>query len=228
MRQSSDSFPIIVALTAAVLMFFGQNVYERVAADWIIGELTPWIDPPAAMLIERISMVVLSGLISLGLLIGVYRYAWREFSRQADLAGLRAKQRPAWEDQPGVERDVWLYDAVCRIFLGRWDKIPIRGGKLALDGAEFPVLHDLVAHQIRQLACDGRLPIWGKRRGFWALWELTPPEYWKQHQIDYESFLQADPRMIHALPCDLRLATPMRELMTSKASVDLFCDSVAL
>jgi hypothetical protein len=228
MRKSSDGFPIVVALVALVLMFFGQTVYERLAADWVMDELASFVDPAEAILVERISVVLLPGIASLWLLIGVYRYAWREFSRQAELSALRTKMRPAWEEHPGVERDVWLYDAVCRIFLGRWEKIPMRGGKLNLDGAAFPVLHDLVAHQIRQLASDGRLPIWGKRQSFWALWELAPPELWKQYQIDYESFLQADPRMVHALPCDMSLAGSLRELMTSKASVDLFCDSVAL
>jgi hypothetical protein len=158
---------------------------------------------------------------------GFYSYAKREFTRQAERAANRPK-KSAWEDQAGVGRDVWLYDAVCRIFLGRWGTIPLKGGKLDLDGAEFPVLHDLITHHLRQLACDGKLPVWGKRPGYWALWELMPAEFWKHHQIDYESFLQADPRMLHALPCDAGSTTSLRELMTSKAAVDAFCESVAL
>jgi hypothetical protein len=210
-----------------VLMLFGQTVYERLAVDWIFGRLSAWIEPPQAELLEKTSAVVLPAGLAALLVWGFYGYAKRELARQAERAALRPK-RPAFEEQEGVDRDVWLYDAICRIFLGRWDKIPLRSGKLDLDGAGFPVLHDLITHHVRQLACDGRLPVWGKKQGFWALWELSPPDFWKHHQIDYESFLQADPRVLHALPCEAGSTISMRELMTSKAAVEAFCEDVAL
>jgi hypothetical protein len=92
------------------------------------------------------------------------------------------------------------------------------------------VLPDLVSRHIRQLAADGTLPIWGTQRGSWALWELAPPEFWKHHQVDFQSFLEADPKLLHALPCKSngRPTGSFGELMTSKAAVDVFCDSVAL
>jgi hypothetical protein len=226
-RRSSDGFPIVVTLVSFVLMFLGQTVYERLAYDWILGELAAWIDTAQAELIEKISAVAVPAGVSLLLVWGFYVYAKRELTRQAERDALRPK-RPAYEEQEGVGRDVWLYDAICRIFLGRWDKIPLRSGRLDLDGAGFPVLHDLITHHVRQLATDGRLPVWGKKQGYWALWELSPPDFWKHHQIDYESFLQADPRMLHALPCEAGSMVSMRELMTSKAAVEAFCESVAL
>jgi hypothetical protein len=227
MRKSSDGFPIVVTLVAFVLMFLGQDVYERLAFDWIMRQLAPRMGPAQAELVERVSAIALPALVALLVIRGFYLYAMREFTRQAERAAHRTK-KSAWEDQDGVERDIWLYDAVCRIFLGRWATIPLKGGKLDLDGAGFPVLHDLVTHHVRQLACDGRLPVWGKKPGYWALWELAPADFWKHHQIDYESFLQADPRMLHALPCDAGSMVSLRELMTSKAAVDAFCESVAL
>jgi hypothetical protein len=127
-----------------------------------------------------------------------------------------------------AQRDVWLYDAICRIFLGRWDRIRLQQGKLALDNADAAVLHDLITQHIRQLAAEGALPIWGKRPGSWALWELAPSGFWRHYQVDYQSFLEADPKLLHALPCNgVGHAAAIGELMTSKAAVEAFCESVA-
>jgi hypothetical protein len=163
MRKSSDGFPIVVTLVAFVLMFLGRAVYERLAYDWIMRQLAPWIDAAQAQLIERISAIAVPAAIALLVMRGFYLYARLEFIRQAERAARRPRKN-AWQDQDGVERDVWLYDAVCRIFLGRWDEIPLKAGKLDLDGAGFPVLHDLIAHHVRQLASDGRLPVWARSR----------------------------------------------------------------
>ena len=58
---------------------------------------------------------------------------------------------------------------------------------------------------------------------------MVPPAFWKQHQVDYQSFLEADPKLLHALACDGGgQAAAIGALMTSKASVDAFCESVAL
>jgi hypothetical protein len=115
------------------------------------------------------------------------------------------------------------------MYLGRWDKIPLNGGKLALTGADLPVLQELATRQIRQLAAEGALPIWGRPRGQWALWELAPPEFWKHHQLDYQSFLEADPLLLHALPCNGKApAAAFGELMTSREAVEAYCDSVEL
>ena len=105
----------------------------------------------------------------------------------------------------------------------------VERGKLDLDGADGEVLQDLVTRHLRQLAAEGTLPIWGRRRGYWALWELAPPAFWKHHQVDFQSFLEADPKLLHALPCNgASPAAAIGELMTCKAAVDAFCESVAL
>jgi hypothetical protein len=226
MRTSSDSFPIVLTLAAFVLMSLGQSGYERLLDAWIVGQLEPWLGVTAAEAVERFSAVAAAGAMSLYVTGGLYSYLRREFAGQT----ARASNGSFKQASPiRAQRDVWLYDAICRIFLGRWDQIRLQRGKLDLDEADSAVLQDLVARHIRQLAAEGRLPIWGRKQGYWALWELAPPEFWRHHQVDYQSFLEADPRLLHALPCSGGgHAVSIGELMTSKASVDAFCESVAL
>ena len=226
MRTSSDSFPIVLALTAFVLMFLGQAGYENLIGALIVRQLAPALGATAAELVERFSAVAVAGALALYVVAGLYFYLRRQLTEQLAQPSNRAE---ALAPQHRPQRDVWLYDAICRIFLGRWDTIELKHGKLDLDQADSTVLQDLVTHHIRQLAADGTLPIWGRRRGYWALWEPTPPEFWQHHQVDYPSFLEADPRLLHALPCNSGgHAASIGELMTSKAAVDAFCVAVEL
>jgi hypothetical protein len=227
MRTSSDSFPIVLALAAFVLMFLGQSTYERLLDALIVAHVEPWFGGIAAEVVERLSAVAVAGALALYVTGGLYFHLRREFARRSARIS-NGSVKPAAPTR--AQRDVWLYDAICRIFLGRWDPIALKRGKLDLDDADSAVLQDLVARHIRQLAADGTLPIWGRKPGYWALWELAPPAFWKHHQVDYQSFLEADPKLLHALPCNGGggHAAPIGELMTSKASVDAFCEAVAL
>jgi hypothetical protein len=126
-----------------------------------------------------------------------------------------------------IEYDVFLYDAICRIHLGKWKKITIIDGHLAIDGAGFQTIRDLL-ERIRQLAFDGRFPIWGKKPGFWSLLEQPPPGFWQHHQINYFSFLDANPKKLHAVPLYMSgQAIALRELKTNRARVDDLCRSDA-
>jgi hypothetical protein len=225
MRTSSDSFPIGLTLAAFVLMFLGQSTYERLVDAWIAHQLAPWLGVTEAEVVERFSAVAVAGLLSLCVTGGLYLHLRREFTRQFEQTSNGSSKQAR---QSSAQRDVWLYDAICRIFLGRWDQIELKRGKLDLEDADAGVLHELITRHIRQLAAEGSLPIWGKPQGYWALWELASPQFWKHHQVDYQSFLEADPRMLHALPCDGGGAVSFGQLMTSKAAVDAFCESVAL
>jgi hypothetical protein len=223
MRRSSDRLPIVLTLAAFVLLFIAESANERLAEGWVLTQIEPWVSDAAGELLERFLALALAGLLILYVLWTVYRYARREFAWRLEQPAQPAARRVR------PQRDVWLYDAICRIFLGRWDNIPLKRGRLDLEAADLPILHELTTRHIRQLAAEGRLPIWGKRRGNWALWELAAPEFWKHHQVDYPSFLEADPRVLHALPCNGQAqAASLGELMTSKAAVDAFCESVAL
>jgi hypothetical protein len=93
----------------------------------------------------------------------------------------------AWRNRPGLS----LYDATCRMFLGRWEKIPIVDGQLDLSGSGFQSIRDLI-DQVKQLGFDDRLPVWGKAQGQLAMWEMPKPVFWKNHQIDYLSFTDGD------------------------------------
>jgi len=226
MRTSSDSFPVALTLTAFVLMFLGQSASEHVAEAWVVGLLEPWLGASAALVVERLLALMLAAGIALYAVAALYSRAQREFVAQAAHSADPAIKRALLAHPP---RDVWLYDAICRIFLGRWDQIRLKRGKLDLDQADREVLQDLVTRHIRQLAAEGTLPIWGRKPGYWALWEQVPPEYWRHHQVDYQSFLEADPKLLHALPCNgSGTSLAIGELMTSRASVDAFCESVAL
>jgi hypothetical protein len=226
MRKSSDSFPIILALAAFVLMFLGQSTYERLLDAWIVEQLEPWLGTTEAEMVERFSALTIAGAISLYVIGGLYFYLRREFAGQLARSSNGSIRQ---NSQTRAQRDVWLYDAICRIFLGRWEQFHLKLGKLDFDNADSAVLQDLVTRHIRQLAAEGTLPIWGRKRGYWALWELAPPAFWKHHQVDYQSFLEADPKLLHALPCNGGgHAVSIGELMTSKAAVDAFCESVSL
>jgi hypothetical protein len=226
MRTSSDRFPIVLTLAAFVLMFLGQASYERLVDALIVGRLAPWLSAAEAQVVERFSAVAVAGAISLYVTAALYFYLRREFARQSARTA-DASSKPAAPVR--AQRDVWLYDAICRIFIGRWEQIRLQRGKLDLDNADRAVLQDLVARHIRQLAAEGALPIWGRKPGYWALWELVPPAFWRLHQVDFQSFLEADPKLLHALPCSGGGgAAAIGELMTSKAAVDAFCASVAL
>jgi hypothetical protein len=226
MRTSSDSVPVVLALAVFVLMFLGLSGYEMLVKGWVARQIAPWLGGIEAEVVERLAAVAVAGALSLFVIGGLYVYLRRELARQSVRAANGPTRQPT---QTPPRRDVWLYDAICRIFLGRWDLIALQRGKLALDGPDSAVLKDLVTRHIRQLAAEGTLPIWGRRRGYWALWELAPPLFWKHHQVDYQSFLEADPRLLHALPCNgAGHALSIGELMTSKAAVDAFCQSVAL
>jgi len=226
MRTSSDSFPIVLALAAFVLMFLGLSGYEMLVEGWVAQQIAPWLGGIEAEVVERLAAVAVAGAVALYVTGGLYFYLRRELARQSAQAA-NGPTRPPAPTPP--RRDVWLYDAICRIFLGRWDLIALQRGKLDLDGADSAVLKDLVTRHIRQLAAEGTLPIWGRRPGYWALWELASPAFWEHHQVDYQAFLEADPRLLHALPCNgAGHAMSIGALMTSKAAVDAFCESVAL
>jgi hypothetical protein len=117
-------------------------------------------------------------------------------------------------------RDVSLYDAVCRMYLGRWERISTNEGHLALDRDGFQAIHDLLEH-IRQLAFENRLPIWGKRSGYQTLWENPGNDFWRHNQIEYISFTDADPVRLRAVPINTSgQVVSLRELMTNRGAVD--------
>jgi hypothetical protein len=117
-----------------------------------------------------------------------------------------------------VERDVWLADAIWRLFLGTWD-LPPPAERAPIGPEENQRFFDLVTKEFRQAAFDGQLPIWAKRSR--DLWEAVPQEYWKDHRISYLNVIREDPTKLSIEKVgSLTRATEWREFMTNKAAVD--------
>lgn len=101
---------------------------------------------------------------------------------------------------PAIERDAWLRDAMWWAFLRTWDVPP--GGMVSLNAGESENQRfaTLVIDTFRQLAFDGKLPIWGRRKGSF-IWEPIPSDFWAHNHIDHILVMRADPQEdIKAMP----------------------------
>ena len=107
MRTSSDSVPIALILTAFVLMFIGEASYERLAEAWLLARIEPWLGAGAAEVVERFAALAVAGAISLYVTAALYLHLRRQFASESAQAGGSPARPP--------QRDVWLYDAICRI-----------------------------------------------------------------------------------------------------------------
>jgi TIR domain len=120
---------------------------------------------------------------------------------------------------PMVKRDVWLADAIWRVFLNTWD-LPPHATRAPIGEQENQRFYDLVAIEFRQMAHDGQLPIWAKRSNS-DLWEEVPEEYWKGHRVSYLNVVREDPTKLSVEEIrSLRRSNEWREFMTSRAAVD--------
>jgi hypothetical protein len=119
-------------------------------------------------------------------------------------------------------RDVWLTDAIWRVFLGTWN-LPPYVDRAPEGKSENQRLYDLVTDEFRQAAFDGYLPIWAKRSNS-SLWEVVPPEFWKDCQISYLTAHREEPTKLSAETWSPSRAAQQtnewREFMTSKMAVD--------
>jgi hypothetical protein len=117
------------------------------------------------------------------------------------------------------ERDVWLADAIWRAFLGTWD-LPSHEERAPEGESENQRFYDLATKEFRQVAFDGRLPTWAKRRNS-DLWELVPKEFWKDYRISYLNVIREDPTKLSVeKEGSLRTSNEWREFMTSRSTVD--------
>jgi hypothetical protein len=94
---------------------------------------------------------------------------------------------PAPTDQP----DIWLSDAMWRAFL-RTGYIPEGGfSTLEIKEPEKQRFVMLIIKEFRQLAFDGKLPIWGRKKGSFIL-EPVPRDFWRRNQINPIQVARAD------------------------------------
>jgi hypothetical protein len=79
--RTSDSFPVVLALAAFVLMFLGQSTYERLLDAWIVGHVAPRFGGIAAEVLERLSAVAVAAAFAIYVTGGLYVHLRREFIR---------------------------------------------------------------------------------------------------------------------------------------------------
>jgi hypothetical protein len=121
------------------------------------------------------------------------------------------------------ERDVWLREAVWRAFLKIWH-VPEGGLRPGISESEKQRFAMLVIGEFRQLASEGKLPIWGRKKDS-LIWEPLPRDFWTSNQIDHIAIATA------AHPDEVKAcsANPLTKpdtsgnwshFMTSKAAIE--------
>jgi hypothetical protein len=141
-----------------------------------------------------------------------------------DLQVNRAEAVSIWPRVLKVERDVSLYEAIWRAYYGEW-RMPAAAGLAAMADHPPDKLSKLVLETIPQLAFDGVLPIWGRKASYHLL-EPIASEFWKDHRLDWFSFLKGKPDVLATKPSPShgRTEKPLVGLMTSRAAInDAFC-----
>jgi hypothetical protein len=205
-----------IAIGLAVVWFssnFFYTLFWAVLEKWNFKEAS-FIAYTLANLTPFILVVALIAII--------YLFVRREIAKQV------AGNISSPVTSTSFDRNVTVYDAICRMYLGRWDKISVADGRLDLTQNGFQAVHDLM-EDVRQFAFDGRFPIWGKAQGHMALWEQTPPAFWRHHHLDYLSITDGDASKLRIVPSDTSgQITTLRDLMTSKAAVELLCQDPLL
>jgi len=120
-----------------------------------------------------------------------------------------------------IERDVWLADAIWRVFLGTWD-LPPHAERAPVGPEENQRFYDLVTKEFRQAMYDGRLPISAKRGNYSDLWEAVHKDYWRDRRISYLNVVREDPikLSVENVGGKFKRADEWREFMTTKSAVD--------
>ena len=215
----------MVKIKGSGLLDFVRAVWS----EWFTAMSGPLSVPAAvaALWIENPTAKIILGLTAFVCVWAASYAVWKKEREKVlafeEKASLQFSPNDSSGDIGAYTRDVPLYDAVCRMFLGRWEKIPIVDGRLDLTQNGFQAVRDLI-DRVRQLAFDGRLPIWGKKQGHLSLWEKPVPSFWKNYHIDYSSFAKGDAAKLRVIPSDTGgQTTSLRDLMTSKAAVDTLC-----
>jgi hypothetical protein len=118
-----------------------------------------------------------------------------------------------------VNHDVYLANAIWRVFLGTWDLPPHRE-RTPAGPKENQRFFDLVTKEFRQKAFDGELPIWGKRNKS-DLIEAVPKEFWKDHRVAYLNVIRENPANLSVERVgSLQPSKEWREFMTNRSTVD--------
>ena len=212
-----------VVLVASHAMFLAAHAF-----GWYPDEqLARLIEAsPDALHVEWVRWILTAIVAALLWAIGYYFLFWRTMLSKPLWVDSQAKFRASTSNPPKgelvrkIERDVWLADAIWRAHLGKWGRPDrdLSGPGVGLDAAQ--MLHDIIVGEVRQFAFEGKLPVWGKRRGS-TLWESVPKEFWKDNRVNYLTIIRDDPALIliEGIPRHER-NDEWQELMTSWQSVE--------
>ncbi|MBV8755385.1 MAG: hypothetical protein JO328_21235 [Hyphomicrobiales bacterium] len=203
-----------------ILAWIIQQTFGSFVADFVADKLRSLTGYSESDLMKLVSDYGFSILLAALVIFLAYKVGQIKPSASAD-----TKNKDATRVRQTIERDVWLFDAICRMYLGKWERISSMGNRRELDVDTRNALYELVARDIRQFAFEGRLPIWGKFAPL-ALWHRTDSEFWEYHGVDWSSFLLNDPKKLRVTKYMLKhQSTVMSQLMTSRVKVDELCES---
>jgi hypothetical protein len=123
---------------------------------------------------------------------------------------------------PPHEPDVSLLEAIWRVYLGHWG-IP-ENAAVDAGGDKVKNFQRIVERDFRQLAFEGKLPLWARKPPRSGVREEVPKEVWKEHHIDYlTAWPPGHPWEVMAVPDNPYNKSGIagwREFMTSSAVVD--------
>ena len=115
-----------------------------------------------------------------------------------------------------LARDTWLREAAFFIVHGHWLGEDERA--LGEDG-QLTAASNVLA-EMRQLARDGALSIWGKTSPA-STYEIVPGEYWANHQIDFLSIMRDEPEMTKTEKATFEGTGPFyKNLMVSRRQIE--------
>jgi hypothetical protein len=101
------------------------------------------------------------------------------FAAFVALRGGKDHENPSVSPHSHAPRDAPLIDAIWRAHLGRWGDRVDYGTEWE---AKAPFYKTVAA--VRQMARDGKLPVWGTRRERGAPFEPIPLSFWSTHDIE--------------------------------------------
>jgi len=118
-----------------------------------------------------------------------------------------------------AKHDVWLADAIWRVFLGTWE-LPPHPERTPAGPKENQRFFDLVTKEFRQKAFDAELPIWAKRKNS-DLIEAVPKEFWKDHRVSYLNVIREKPATLSVERVgSLQRSNEWHEFRTNRSAVD--------
>jgi hypothetical protein len=185
--RKSDNFPLVLLGGGLGLWLLFHAIWTILFEDWLKHQLERLVGHTVAELMERFGSVGFPALASIAIIWFLYSYI--KIHLKAEFAGPRAEAQRHYPSEsatanatifdPSWVRDVSLLDAIWRAHLGRWEAREV----YPLENWEAKKPFYDLTDVIRQMAFEGQLPIWAKRRSS-SLFEIVPPEFWRNHDLE--------------------------------------------